>query len=120
MLQRQRRLLADFQVRQVVVPDFFCRLTFEELKQGLNGKEPLLTAFVNAKGFFDLVNQAERDNPETLRVLNSPQLTSIKSVGVFMYPDGRGIHTRLVADVPAAFDIVVKTPDEYARRRSVE
>ncbi len=26
---------------------------------------------------------------------------------------------RLVADVPAAFDIVVKTPDEYARSRSV-
>ena len=26
---------------------------------------------------------------------------------------------RLVADVPAAFDIIVKTPEEYNRRRSV-
>ena len=26
---------------------------------------------------------------------------------------------RLVADIPAAFDIIVKTPDEYARSRSV-
>jgi len=26
---------------------------------------------------------------------------------------------RLVADYPASFDIIVKTPDEYARRRSV-
>ncbi len=26
---------------------------------------------------------------------------------------------RLVADYPAAFDIIVKTPDEYARGRSV-
>ena len=26
---------------------------------------------------------------------------------------------RLAADFPASFDIIVKTPDEYARRRSV-
>ena len=26
---------------------------------------------------------------------------------------------RLVADYPAAFDIIVKTPDEYARRRNI-
>ena len=30
-----------------------------------------------------------------------------------------GAVRRLVADVPAAFDIIVKTPDEYARSRSV-
>ncbi len=30
-----------------------------------------------------------------------------------------GAVRRLVADCPAAFDIVVKTPDEYARLRSV-
>ena len=30
-----------------------------------------------------------------------------------------GAVRRLVADVPAAFDIVVKTPEEYARLRSV-
>ena len=30
-----------------------------------------------------------------------------------------GAVRRLVADFPAAFDIIVKTPDEYARARSV-
>ncbi len=30
-----------------------------------------------------------------------------------------GAVRRLVADYPAAFDIIVKTPDEYARSRSV-
>lgn len=30
-----------------------------------------------------------------------------------------GAVRRLVADFPAAFDIIVKTPDEYARSRSV-
>ena len=30
-----------------------------------------------------------------------------------------GAVRRLVANVPASFDIVVKTPDEYARQRSV-
>jgi len=30
-----------------------------------------------------------------------------------------GVVRRLVADVPASFDIVVKTPEEYARWRSV-
>ena len=30
-----------------------------------------------------------------------------------------GAVRRLVADFPAAFDIIVKTPDEYARWRSV-
>ena len=27
--------------------------------------------------------------------------------------------SRLLADIPAAFDIIVKTPEEYRRRRSV-
>ncbi len=30
-----------------------------------------------------------------------------------------GVVRRLAADYPAAFDIIVKTPDEYARSRSV-
>ena len=34
-------------------------------------------------------------------------------------PERYGAVRRLVADFPAAFDIIVKTPEEYARWRSV-
>jgi predicted nucleotidyltransferase len=34
-------------------------------------------------------------------------------------PERYGAVRRLAADLPAAFDIIVKTPDEYARWRSV-
>ena len=39
---------------------------------------------------------------------------------MFLPPRQRyGAVRRLVADFPAAFDIIVKTPDEYARSKSV-
>jgi len=53
---------------------------------------------------------AARDSDVDLLVVANTDLAPIERYGAVR---------RLVADVPASFDIIVKTPDEYERWRSI-